>query len=61
MTKYRIVVKRNGNRLASRELYKFDHNWFGLYDFCWLTVKESDMQEFIDFCITRHYDMCIDE
>jgi hypothetical protein len=61
MTKYRITVKRNGNPVASRRLTKFDHNWFGLYDFCWLTVKESDMQDFIGFCIVMNYDMCITE
>lgn len=61
MTKYRIVVKRDGNPVASRRLTEFDPNWFGLYDFCWLTVKETDMQDFIGFCIEMNYDMCITE
>ncbi len=60
MTKYRITVKRNGNPV-SRNFTKFDPNWFGIYDFCWLTVEEKDMQEFIGFCITKGYDMRITE
>lgn len=61
MAKYKIVVKREGNPIAIERLTEFDHNWFGLYDFCWVTIKESDMQEFIGFCIEMHYDMCIYE
>lgn len=61
MTKYRIVVKRDGNPVASESLTKFDPNWFGLFDFCWLTVNERDMQEFLNFCLKNNYDMCITE